>query len=69
MAKYAIKNLKADVEDQAPNFELSPNLEARFARGDLEADNFAVSYLRGRHRTSGSRSATTTGSRKSSTSS
>ena len=46
MAKYAITNLKNDVEDQAPNFQLSPNLEARFARGDLEADNFAVSYLK-----------------------
>ena len=46
MPNYAIKNLKADVEDQAPNFQLSPNLEARFARGELEADNFAVSYLR-----------------------
>jgi mannose-6-phosphate isomerase-like protein (cupin superfamily) len=46
MAKYAIKNLKSDVQDMAPQFELSPDLEARFARGDLEADNFAVSYLR-----------------------
>ena len=46
MAKYAIKNLKSDVEDQAPKFELSPDLEARFARGDIEAENFAVSYLR-----------------------
>lgn len=46
MANYAITNLKADVVDQAPNFQLSPNLEARFARGELEADNFAVSYLR-----------------------
>jgi mannose-6-phosphate isomerase-like protein (cupin superfamily) len=46
MAKYAITNLKSDVQDMAPQFELSPDLEARFARGDLEADNFAVSYLR-----------------------
>jgi mannose-6-phosphate isomerase-like protein (cupin superfamily) len=46
MTGYAITNLKRDVEDQAPNFQLSPSLEARFARGDLEADNFAVSYLR-----------------------
>jgi mannose-6-phosphate isomerase-like protein (cupin superfamily) len=46
MTKYAITNLKRDVEDMAPNFELSPNLEARFARGELDAENFAVSYLR-----------------------
>jgi mannose-6-phosphate isomerase-like protein (cupin superfamily) len=46
MAKYAITNLKADVQDMAPQFDLSPNMEARFARSELEADNFAVSYLR-----------------------
>jgi mannose-6-phosphate isomerase-like protein (cupin superfamily) len=46
MANYAITNLKSDVQDMAPQFELSPNLEARFARRDLEADNFAVSYMR-----------------------
>jgi mannose-6-phosphate isomerase-like protein (cupin superfamily) len=46
MANYAITNLKSDVQDMAPQFELSPDLEARFARSDLEADNFAVSYLR-----------------------
>jgi mannose-6-phosphate isomerase-like protein (cupin superfamily) len=46
MATYAITNLKSDVQDLAPQFELAPNLEARFARSDLEADNFAVSYLR-----------------------
>jgi mannose-6-phosphate isomerase-like protein (cupin superfamily) len=46
MANYAVTNLKSDVEDMAPKFELSPNLEARFARSELDADNFAVSYLR-----------------------
>jgi mannose-6-phosphate isomerase-like protein (cupin superfamily) len=46
MAKYAITNLKRDVEDMAPSFELAPNLEARFARGALDSENFAVSYLR-----------------------
>jgi mannose-6-phosphate isomerase-like protein (cupin superfamily) len=46
MANYAITNLKSDVQDMAPQFELSPNLEARFGRRDLEADNFAVSYMR-----------------------
>jgi mannose-6-phosphate isomerase-like protein (cupin superfamily) len=46
MAKYAVTNLKNDVEDQAPNFDMSPNLEARFARSELEAENSALSYLR-----------------------
>jgi hypothetical protein len=35
MAGYALVNLK-EVEDQAPKFGYSPNLEARFARAALE---------------------------------
>ena len=35
MAAYTKLNLKQDVEDQAPNFGLSPQLEARRARGDV----------------------------------
>jgi mannose-6-phosphate isomerase-like protein (cupin superfamily) len=46
MAGYTIQNLKDDVEDQAPNFGLSPNLEARMARVPLELENFGVSYQR-----------------------
>ena len=45
MAGYTIQNLK-DVEDQAPNFGLSPQLEARMARVPLELENFGVSYQR-----------------------
>lgn len=45
MSKYTIKNLK-DVEDQAPKFGLSPNLEARFAREALGLENSGVSYIR-----------------------
>jgi mannose-6-phosphate isomerase-like protein (cupin superfamily) len=45
MAGYTIQNLK-DVEDQAPNFGLAPNLEARMARVPLELENFGVSYQR-----------------------
>ena len=45
MAEYTLTNLK-DVEDQAPKFGLSPNLEARFARNDLELENSALSYQR-----------------------
>jgi mannose-6-phosphate isomerase-like protein (cupin superfamily) len=45
MAGFTIQNLK-DVEDQAPNFGLAPNLEARMARVPLELENFGVSYQR-----------------------
>ena len=46
MTTYTIKNLKADVDDQAPNFGLSPNLETRMARVPLEMENAGVTYLR-----------------------
>jgi mannose-6-phosphate isomerase-like protein (cupin superfamily) len=46
MAGYTKVNLKEDVEDQAPNFGLSPNLEARMARVALELEGFGVSYQR-----------------------
>jgi len=46
MAEYTHLNLKQDVDDQAPNFGLSPNLEARMARVPLELEEFGVSYQR-----------------------
>jgi mannose-6-phosphate isomerase-like protein (cupin superfamily) len=46
VAGYTIKNLKADVEDVAPRFGLSPGLESRFAREALECEKSGVSYLR-----------------------
>jgi uncharacterized cupin superfamily protein len=45
MAAYTIQNLK-EVEDQAPNFGMSPHIEARMARVPLELENFGVSYQR-----------------------
>jgi mannose-6-phosphate isomerase-like protein (cupin superfamily) len=45
MAGYTIRNLK-EVEDQAPNFGLSPDLEARMARVPLELEQFGISYQR-----------------------
>jgi quercetin dioxygenase-like cupin family protein len=45
MSGYTIVNLK-EVEDQAPNFGLSPDLEARFARVALDADLVGVTYQR-----------------------
>jgi mannose-6-phosphate isomerase-like protein (cupin superfamily) len=46
MADYTLVNLKEDVDDQAPNFGLSPNLEARMARVPLGMENSGISYLR-----------------------
>lgn len=45
MDGYTIENLK-EVDDQAPNFGLSPDLEARFARVALEAELIGITYLR-----------------------
>ena len=46
MSEYTVANLKSDVEDQAPNFGLSPNLEAHFARQALGCERSGVSYQR-----------------------
>ena len=46
MAGYTKLNLKADVEDVAPKFGFSPDLEFRLAGRPLEAEESAVSYLR-----------------------
>ena len=46
MSDYTHINLKEDVDDQATNFGLAPNLEARFARVPLGLENSGVSYLR-----------------------
>src|SRR2546421_6275236 len=45
MPGHTVQNLK-EVEDQAPNFGLSPDLEARMARVPLELENFGLSYQR-----------------------
>ncbi len=45
MASYTKKNLR-EVEDMAPKFGLAPDLEARFARQDLEAEQTGLSYQR-----------------------
>jgi hypothetical protein len=46
MAGYTKLNLKESVEDQAPKFDMSPDLEFRVAREPLETENAAISYLR-----------------------
>jgi mannose-6-phosphate isomerase-like protein (cupin superfamily) len=45
MADYTLVNLK-DVEDMAPRFGYSPNLESRFARKALELEKSGLSYYR-----------------------
>lgn len=45
MSGYTIVNLK-EVEDQAPNFGLAPNIEARFANEQLEMQRSGFSYQR-----------------------
>ena len=46
MAGYTKVNLKDDVDDQAPNFGLEGNIEARMARVPLELEHQGVSYQR-----------------------
>ena len=46
MTNFTIKNLKSDIEDSAPKFGLSPELEAHFAREDIGAENLGLSYQR-----------------------
>jgi uncharacterized cupin superfamily protein len=46
MADYTHINLKEDVDDQAPNFGLAPNLESRMARVPLGMENAGLSYIR-----------------------
>jgi mannose-6-phosphate isomerase-like protein (cupin superfamily) len=46
MANYTKLNLKQDVEDMAPKFELSPGLESRVARKPLELEQSGVSYYK-----------------------
>jgi mannose-6-phosphate isomerase-like protein (cupin superfamily) len=45
MSGYTIVNLK-EVEDQAPNFGLAPEFEARFARVALDAELIGLTYQR-----------------------
>jgi mannose-6-phosphate isomerase-like protein (cupin superfamily) len=45
MTGYTMVNMK-EVEDQAPNFGLAPDLEARFARVALEAELIGITYQR-----------------------
>jgi mannose-6-phosphate isomerase-like protein (cupin superfamily) len=45
MANYTKKNLRADIENQAPKFGMPPELEARFARTDLDGKTLGLSLM------------------------
>ncbi len=45
MSAYTIRNLK-DVEDSAPKFGMSPDMEARFASSALGCEQTGISYQR-----------------------
>jgi quercetin dioxygenase-like cupin family protein len=46
MRPYEIRDLKTEVEDLAPRFGYSPELESRFARAALELQHSGLSYFR-----------------------
>ena len=46
MARYTLKNLKKEVEDSAKRFGFAPDLEARFAREELELEKSGLTYQR-----------------------
>jgi mannose-6-phosphate isomerase-like protein (cupin superfamily) len=46
MPGYTLLNVKRDVEDMAPKFGYSPELESRFARVPLELENSGLSYFK-----------------------
>jgi uncharacterized cupin superfamily protein len=46
MADYTKLNLKRDVEDMAPKFQLSPGLESHFARKPLGLENSGVTLYK-----------------------
>ena len=46
MAEYTHVNLKDDVEDSAPKHGMAPDVEARFASGDLGMERAGISYQR-----------------------
>ena len=45
MSHHTIKNLR-EVEDSAPKFGMAPDMQARFAAGDLGLERSAMSLQR-----------------------
>jgi hypothetical protein len=45
MSAYTKTNLRGDVENQAPNFNMPKELEARFGRSALEGETLGLSLM------------------------
>ena len=45
MGDYTKTNLRADVENQAPKFDMPPELEARFARNSIGGETLGLSLF------------------------
>ena len=41
-----MKNIKEDVEDSAPKFDMPPEMEARFARRAVEGETLGLSHIK-----------------------
>src|SRR5262245_62938221 len=46
MAKFTKTNLRTDVENQAPRFDMPPEMEARFARTPIEGETLGISLMK-----------------------
>ena len=46
MADYTLLNLRNDVEDMAPKFQMGEGIEAHFARTPLELEKSGLSYFK-----------------------
>jgi mannose-6-phosphate isomerase-like protein (cupin superfamily) len=46
MSSYTKKNLKEDVENQAPKFDMPAEMEARFARRALGGETLGLSHMK-----------------------
>ena len=46
MADYTLLNLRTDVEDMAPKFQMGEGIEAHFARNPLDLEKSGLSYFK-----------------------
>jgi mannose-6-phosphate isomerase-like protein (cupin superfamily) len=46
MADYTLLNLRTDVEDMAPKFQMGEGIEAHFARKPLDLEKSGLSYFK-----------------------
>ena len=46
MAAYTKKNLRSDVEDQAPKFDMPSEMQARFGRSALDGKTLGLSIMK-----------------------